>query len=173
MTLLLCLIGLGAVLLQMVLPAWFSLTGLHLAMVCLPPVYAVFYMGLPQALFLAVSLGLAQDILSPGMPGLGPLSIGLMLALLSTQRRLVRVEGGLLAMLLILLGTFFYLVLDYLFFSARLGRWHWPLDLAVRMVGESLVNALLLPPFTWAMDFVQSRWHGEKWKRRYLSYADS
>jgi rod shape-determining protein MreD len=173
MTFVLYLSGVFLLLVEMVTPAFSPRLTLHVALVCLPIFYAVFYMGTSRALVLATALGLTLDLLSPPAPGVSVVTLGITVGLLASQRRLVRSEGGLFTILLGLLATFFYLALDYLIFSARLGRWYWPLDLSVRLVVESILNALLLIPYTVLIHSLQKMWHGEKWRRRYLNYADT
>jgi cell shape-determining protein MreD len=149
MTLILILWGIMGILFQMLLPPIYLGVDLHPPVVTLAVIFTALYMGLARALVLSGVLGVTMDLLSPSFPGISIISLALLAILVFSQRKIVHYGQLPAGMLMTLIGVFFYLIVDYLLFSAQLNRWRWPFALWNQMVFNSVICALIAPLFYW------------------------
>ena len=96
--------------------------------------------------------GLLHDILVPHAPGMGPLLWGATIFLVRSQRLWIRDRSWSMLMLMGLAASFFYIGLDRLLFLASQGFWSWNLELSVKMLTLSIVNAFVCPLVVKAID---------------------
>ena len=119
------------------------------------PVFLV-YASLRFSPFALVSFillgGLLHDILVPHAPGTGPLLWGATAFLIRSQRLWIRDRSWSMLMLMGLAASFFYIGLERLLFLASQGFWSWNLELSVKMLTLSIVNAFVCPLVVKAID---------------------
>jgi hypothetical protein len=89
--------------------------------------------------------GLLHDILVPHAPGMGPLIWGCTIFLVRSQRLWIRDRSWSMLMLRGWAASFFYIGLERLLFLASQGFWSWNLELSVKMLTLSIVNAFVCP----------------------------
>ncbi len=145
-------IGLLALLAQMILPAhlpFLSHVGFGSALIPLVVIYASLELGDERAPVLAGLLGLLLDLTAPPSHRLGTsvLILASLSALIITQTH--RPESHLWHMRLtfVLVGTFAFLLLQYLFSQLETGRWYWPLSVWSKITFASLFNLIVFPLF--------------------------
>jgi cell shape-determining protein MreD len=151
------LIGLGvlALLAQMILPVIFALTvpvlnvfGFDAVLVPLVVIYASLELGDERALLVAAILGLLLDLsTSSSRLGTSMLILVSISALIATQAQKPEAHHWLFQMVFVLVGTFAYLLVDYIFILAETSRWTWPFDLWSKIIFASLLNLVLSPLF--------------------------
>ncbi len=152
----LLLIGVAALLAEMILPVIFSVTfpvlnvlGFGSALIPLVVIYASLELGDERAPLLACALGLLLDLNLTSYHHLGcsGLLLGLLSLLIVTQARKPPAHLWIFRLTFVLVGTFGYLVLDCLITQVELGRWHWPLAAWSKITFSSLLNLVLYPIF--------------------------
>lgn len=143
------LLGSIALVSQMFLPHLTEMLAIRPAPLPLVIIYGALAMNGLSIFGITVILGLMLDLLSPQTPGLSILSLSLLAWLMTSQRIFFRVDRWDIQILLALIGTFFYLIVDYLLYSAQLHQWLWPFSLWTKMVFSSMLNALVSPLFFW------------------------
>jgi cell shape-determining protein MreD len=146
------LIGMAALLAQMELPVIFpvlDLAGVGSALIPLVVIYASLELGDERAPVVAVLLGLMLDLASPSSHRLGisVLLLGSLSVLIITQAHKVEMAHWMMRLTYVLVGTFAYMVLNYLFILIENGRWYWPLDVWSKITLASLFNLILSPFF--------------------------
>ncbi|MCE0497586.1 MAG: hypothetical protein LV481_06540 [Methylacidiphilales bacterium] len=148
------ILGVAALLAEMVLPVIFSVTfpvlnalGIGTALIPLVVIYASLELGDERAPMLACALGLLLDLTSSHHLGSSVLLLGVLSLLIVTQARKPLAHLWIFRLTFILVGTFGYLVLDYLITQVELGRWYWPLDAWSKITFASLANLVLCPFF--------------------------
>jgi len=157
MIVVLALLGLAAIVLQMVLPK-LPLMEVHPFLVALPVLYGAMRMGGFRPYYLAIGLGLAIDLLSPQKFGTGALVLSVLVVLVRVQRANFPFDLYGSVALLALLATFGALLLDYLLFCWQSGNWDWRFPMWVRMIWVAVVNLVLAVPFAALGDLVLVRW---------------
>jgi len=89
--------------------------------------------------------GLLHDAVVPDIPGTGPLLWGATIFLVRSQRLWIRDGSWSMIMLMGLVASFFYIGFSRFLFLATQGFWSWNLELSVKMLTLSIVNALVCP----------------------------
>jgi rod shape-determining protein MreD len=151
-------VGLLALLAQMILPVHFpllTLIGFGSALIPLVVIYASLELGDERAILVAGVLGLLLDLNSP-LPhrlGISVLILCSLSALIVTQAHKPESHQWLFRLTFVLVGTFAYLLLDYLFKLVETGRWSWPLDVWSKITFASLLNLILCPFFFFVVGF--------------------
>jgi rod shape-determining protein MreD len=137
----LLVVGVLALVLQRTLPPLFGQVQPHL--VALVIIYAAYRLRDARVFLLTVMLGLIMDLLSLQNLGSSTLTLSLLAGFVLLQPwDNPRLHFSML-LLMVLIGTFFYRITDYLLYSAQAGRWKWTFGLSTRMVFDSILNAFL------------------------------
>lgn len=150
-------IGILCLLAQMILPAHFhllSVIGFGSALIPLVVIYASLELGDERAPILAGLLGLMLDLTSSHRLGISVLILSSLSALIVTQTQRPESHQWVFRLAFVLIGTFAYLLLDYLLTLAETARWHWPLDVWSKITFASLLNLLLSPFFFVTVGFL-------------------
>ncbi len=143
-------IGTLALLAQMILPAHFpilSVVGFGSALVPLVAIYASLELGDERAPIVAGILGLFLDLITQHRLGNSVLVLGLLSFLIVTQAQKPESHQWLFRLTFVLVGTFAFLLLDYVLRLAETARWYWPLDVWSKITFASLLNLALAPLF--------------------------
>ncbi len=145
-------IGILALLAQMVLPVVFpflSHIGFESALVPLVIIYASLELGDFRALILAALLGLILDLASSPSHHLGNSVLVLvsLSALIATQAEKRESHTWPFRLLFVLVGSFTFFLLNYVLILAETGRWLWPLAVWGKITFGSLLNLILCPLF--------------------------
>jgi len=143
-------VGTMAVLAQMILPVIFpmlSMVGFGSALVPLVVIYASLELGDERAPILAGILGVFLDLTSSDRFGTSVLVLCSLSALIVTQANRPEAHTWLFRLTFVLVGTFAFLMLDYILILAETGRWLWPLAVWSRITFASLLNLALSPFF--------------------------
>jgi len=144
-------LGVLALLAQMILPVHFpilTLIGFSSALVPLVVIYSSLELGDARALLVAGILGLLLDLTSTHHRlGLSVLVLFSLSALIVTQAHKPESHQWLFRLTFVLVGTFVYLLLDYLIILAETARWSWPLIVWGKITFGSFLNLLLAPLF--------------------------
>ncbi len=143
MTVVVIFLGLVGLVTQMLLPSWARFFDIEPNFPVLAVIYASFALRNRNVVIVCIVMGLCLDLLSPQRLGLSILSLGMVALLMFSQRRAIAAERWEYRMVLILAGTYFYLMIDYLLYSLQMQRWDWPATLWGRMLYPSLLNAVL------------------------------
>jgi len=150
----LLVIGVLAVFAQMFLPVIFSISlpalnvmGIGTGFVPLVVIYASLELGDERAPILAAALGLFLDLLCHSHLGTQMLILTSLSALITTQAHRPEAHHWAFELVFVLVGTFAYLLLDYIFILAETARWSWPLDVWSKITFPSLFNVILSPVF--------------------------
>jgi cell shape-determining protein MreD len=146
----LLLIGTGALLAQMILPVIFpilSVVGFGSALVPLVVIYASLELGDERAPILAGILGVFLDLTSSHRFGTSVLVLSSLSALIMTQAHKTETHSWPFRLTFALVGTFAFLLMDYLLILVETARWYWPLAVWSKITFASLVNLVLAPPF--------------------------
>jgi len=151
-------IGTLALLAQMILPVPFQILnviGFSSALVPLVVIYASLELGDEKALFLAAILGLLLDLtVTSHRLGASVLALTSISALIITQAQKPESHHWLFRLTYVLVGTFAFLLLDYLFMLAETSRWYWPLDVWSKITFASLLNLAIAPLFFYLVGFL-------------------
>jgi cell shape-determining protein MreD len=145
-------IGVMALLGQMILPVVFPVLGeigLGSALVPLVVIYASLELADERAPILAGILGLLLDLNSaePERLGTSVLVLSGLSALIVTQAQRPEAHTWLFRLTFVLVGTFAFLLVDYLLILAETTRWLWPLAVWSKITFASLLNLFLSPFF--------------------------
>ncbi len=145
-------LGVLALLAQMILPVIFAVTvpalnvfGFGASLVPLVVIYASLELGDERAPLVAVLLGLLLDLNSSARLGTSMLVLGSLSAMIATQTQRPEAHQWMYQMAFVLVGTFAYLLLDYLLILAETARWSWPFDVWSKITFASLLNLVLSP----------------------------
>ncbi len=141
-------LGLLALLAQMVLPLIFPLLsalGFGSALVPLVIIYASLELGDARAPFIAGVLGLFLDLTSFHRLGTSVLILSSISALLVTQAPKAAAHTVVFHLIFVMLGTFAFLFLDYLFILVETTRWFWPLDVWSKITFATILNVIISP----------------------------
>lgn len=137
------IVGFLAIIAQMFFPSWSIFFEMEPHLPVLIIIFACFILQGNWAFFVATVLGIGLDLLSPQKIGLSSISLIITTALMLTQRRTIQSERWGNRILLIIAGTYFFLMIDYLLYSLQLQRWMWPSSLWYRMLFPAFFNAVL------------------------------
>jgi len=144
-------LGIVALLAQMILPVHFpilSIIGFDSALIPLVVIYASLELGDEWAIFVAGILGLLVDLSSTSHRlGSSVLILCLLSTLIVSQAHKPESHQWLFRLTFVLVGTFTFLLLDYLFNLMETGRWVWPLSVWSKITFASLLNLILCPLF--------------------------
>ena len=143
-------IGCMALLAQMILPVIFpalNVVGFGSALIPLVVIYASLELGDLRAPVLAGCLGLLLDLTSSQRFGTSILILSSLSTLIVTQAHNAESHHWYFRMTYVLVGTFAFLLLDYLFILMETSRWYWPLDVWSKITFASLFNLVLSPFF--------------------------
>lgn len=143
-------LGLLALLAEMILPAHFLILsgiGFSSALVPLVVIYASLELADERAPILAGILGLFLDLASSHRLGVSVLILSALSALIVTQAHRPESHLWVFRLTFVLVGTFSFLLLDYLFTLAETARWYWSLAVWSKITFASILNLLLFPPF--------------------------
>jgi rod shape-determining protein MreD len=147
-------IGILALFAQMILPVIFAVTfpalnvfGFGSALIPLVVIYASLELGDERAPLLAAVLGLLLDLTSSYRLGTSMLVLTSLSALIATQAQKTEAHHWAFELVFVLVGTFAYLLLDYIFILVETARWYWPLDVWSKITFASLLNLVLSPFF--------------------------
>jgi cell shape-determining protein MreD len=149
------LIGILALFAQMILPVILAVTfpalnvfGLTSGLIPLVVIYASLELGDIRAPILAAVLGLLVDLASQSSHlGNSMLVLTSLSTLIATQARKPEAHHWAFQLIFVLVGTFLYLLLDYILILAETQRWAWPLDVWSKITFASLTNLILCPAF--------------------------
>ena len=149
------LIGIVALLAQMILPVILAETfpalnvfGVTSGLIPLVVIYSSLELGDIRAPILAAVLGLLVDLASQSSHlGNSMLILTLLSVLIATQAQKAEAHHWAFQLIFVLVGTFSYLLLDYILILAETQRWAWPLDVWSKITFASLTNLLLCPFF--------------------------
>jgi cell shape-determining protein MreD len=148
----LLIIGVLAVLAQMVLPVMFPILGkigFDAALVPLVVIYASLELGDERAPIVAGLLGVMLDLNLSQHFGTSVIVLFSLSALIVTQANRPETHTLPFRLVFVLVGTFSYLLLTYLFVLVEASRWTWPLAVWSRITFGTLLNLLLAPLFFW------------------------
>ena len=143
-------IGVLALLAQMILPVVFPLlnvVGLGSALVPLLVIYASLELGDERAPILAAILGLLLDLVSYDRLGNSVMVLVSLSALIATQAEKSESHTWPFRLLFVLVGTFSFYILSYILILAESGHWSWPLAVWSKITFASLLNLILCVPF--------------------------
>jgi len=144
-------LGVLALLAQMVLPAhipFLNFIGFSSALIPLVVIYASLELGDERALLVAGFLGVLLDLApSPHRLGISALILCTLSALIISQAHKPESHHWLFRLTFVLVGTFAYLVLDYLFVLVETTHWAWPLAVWSKITFATILNLLLCPLF--------------------------
>jgi cell shape-determining protein MreD len=144
-------IGIVALLAQMELPVIFpllDLTGIGSALIPLVVIYASLELGDERAPVLAGLLGLMLDLDGKTHRlGISVLLLTSLSVLIITQAQKAEMRFWAMRLSYVLVGTFGYMIVDYLFIQVENFTWYWPLDVLTKITLASLFNLLLSPFF--------------------------
>ncbi len=143
-------IGTLALLAQMILPVHFPLLnvlGFSSGLIPLVVIYASLELGDAWAILVAGILGLLVDLASSHRMGTSVLILCVLSALIVTQAHKPESHYWLFRLTFVLVGTFAYLLLDYLFILMETMRWSWPLAVWSKIAFASFLNLFLTPFF--------------------------
>ena len=146
----LLVIGVVALLAQMILPVIFPLlnvVGFGSALVPLVVIYASLELGDERAPILAGVLGVFLDLTSSHRMGTSALVLFSLSALIVTQAKRPESHTWPFRVIFVLVGTFTFFLLNYLLILAETARWYWPLAIWSKITFASLLNLLLCPFF--------------------------
>jgi cell shape-determining protein MreD len=163
-------LGLVAIVVEMLVPPVRSVVSVRMVIV---PAVAVFGGLQLRALWpfvVSTGLGFLLDLLTPNSLGVTVISLGAVAALAATQRTLALADRWSYQALLVLAGTFLFLLMDYAFYSLQLGHWNWHLDFWMKAALESLAAAALAPVLFWIFGRMPA-FLGWKVEREEFSYA--
>jgi rod shape-determining protein MreD len=153
----LVLIGLSfiSLILQMTVPPILLGVPSQAQFTALVVIYAALKLRGPQAFFFSVGLGLLTDLLSPQILGTSIISLSLLVAFILLQVESLRLSHWSMQIFAALVGTFLFLILDYLLYIAQIQRWVWPFSLWTKIVFDALVSTcvafLLFPIGDWLL----------------------
>lgn len=146
----LLVIGILALLAQMVLPIIFpilSVVGFGSALIPLVVIYISLELGDERAPILAGFFGLLLDLTSSHRLGTSALILSCLSLLIVSQAHKPESHHWLFRLTFVLVGTFAFLLLDYLCILAETSRWSWPLDVWSKITFASLLNLAISPFF--------------------------
>jgi rod shape-determining protein MreD len=156
----LLVVGVLALLAQMILPVIFpflSLVGFESALVPLVVIYASLELGDERALILAAILGLILDLTSSNHLGTSVLVLVSLSALIATQAEKRESHTWSFRLLFVLVGTFAFFLLNYVLILSETGRWLWPLAVWSKITFASLLNLILCPIFFYLVGLLPRR----------------
>ena len=136
-------LGLIGTIAQMFFPSWAIFFEMEPHLPALAVIYACLVLRSHWVFIVTCVIGFGLDLLSPQKMGLSVLSLTLTSLLMLTQRRTLDAERWETRILLVIAGTYFYQITDYLLYSIQLQRWMWPSSLWYRMLFPSFFNAAL------------------------------
>ncbi len=146
----LLVVGIAAVLVQMVLPVMFpflSLIGFDSALVPLVVIYASLELGDERAPILAGILGIFLDLTESHRLGTSMLVLFSLSVLIVTQANRPESHTWVFRVLFVLVGTFAFFLMNYILILAETARWTWPLAVWSKITFASLLNLFLSPFF--------------------------
>ncbi len=144
------LLGLAALLAEMLVPSHFPLLGaigFGSALIPLVVIGVSLELGDERAPVLAFILGFLLDLATDHRLGTSMLILCSISALIITQTSRPEAQLWFVKAAFLLVGTFAFEILDYLFALAESLRWAWPLEAWSKMTFASLLNLLLAVPF--------------------------
>jgi len=165
------LLGWMAVIAQMTLPQISWLVGAPPALLALMIIYGALELPGLWIFFITALLGFYVDLLSPNRLGTSVISLSLLGGIILTQKP-TRVAQRLdYRLLLVMVGTFLYLCVDYVFHLLQIGRFNWPFGLWSVMALSAVLNACLalclFPLLNWFGRMMG--WRGREQAPRYAS----
>ncbi len=147
-------VGVLALLAQMILPVIFAVTfpalnvfGFSSALIPLVVIYASLELGDERAPLVAALLGLLLDLTSHYHLGTSVLLLVSLSALIVTQAQKPLAHHWIYQAGFVLVGTFAYFLMDYVFILVETQRWTWPFDLWSKIIFATLLNLVLSPFF--------------------------
>ena len=146
----LLVVGIVAVLVQMVLPVMFpflSLIGVDSALVPLVVIYASLEIGDERAPILAGILGIFLDLTASHRLGTSMLVLFSLSVLIVTQANRPESHTWVFRILFVLVGTFAFFLMNYILILVETARWTWPLAVWSKITFASLLNLVLSPFF--------------------------
>ena len=141
-------LGILALLAQMILPTHFRVLGsigLGSALIPLVVIYASLELGDERAPVLAGLLGFMLDLTTSHRLGISILILSSISALIVTQSHRTESYQWPFRLTFVMVGTFAYLLLDYLFFQLETSRWSWPLTVWSKITFACILNLILYP----------------------------
>jgi rod shape-determining protein MreD len=110
-------------------------------------IYASLELGDERAPILAILLGLLLDLSlhDPHKLGTCMLMLGSLSTLIVSQAHRRESHHWIFRIIYVLIGTFAYQLVDYVFLLAETSRWYWPLDVWSKITFASLLNVILSP----------------------------
>lgn len=126
-------------------PGW--LQGANWALMPLLVIYATLFLASYQAWIITFIIGVLIDLFSESRLGSSTACLLAVVMLLQTQYLERWRKQWYAQMFLALVGTMFFLILDYLSFSLQRGRFVYSEGILFKMTMASLFNALLAPFF--------------------------
>ena len=164
----LLVIGMAALLAQMILPVIFptlNVVGFGSALVPLVVIYASLELGDERAPILAALLGLFLDLTNSSQRlGTSVLILFSLSALIATQASKPESHTWPFRLVFVLVGTFLFYLMDYVLDLAETARWYWPLSVWTKITFASLMNLFLCPFFFFLVGLPPRLWG---WKPTY------
>ncbi len=145
MILFLLFLGELSLLMQMVLPSVAWLGGMRPAFLALVVIYGTLSLEGLSIFIVTTFLGLSLDLLSPNHLGISVVSLSLLAALILTQCELHLARKWYYQALLVLIGTFFYVMVDYGLYLMQIGHLLFPSWLWTATALVSVFNAVISP----------------------------
>jgi rod shape-determining protein MreD len=124
-------------------PAWFL--GAEWGLNVLVVIHATIYLSRAHAWLLAVMVGFLSDVLSQSQLGATSFALLCVTWLLQTQNLTRWRHRWYAQVFLAMVGTLFFLLLDYFSFCIHQGRWLFTMGLLHKMIFSSAINALIAP----------------------------
>ncbi len=140
--------GVAALLAQMVLPLAFpilNVVGFGSALIPLIVIYASLEVGDETIPVVAGLLGLLLDLVTGHRLGLSVLILTSISALIVTQAQKPESHNWVVRLTFVLVGTFLFMLLNYLMILVETARWAWPLDVWSKIAFASILNVILCP----------------------------
>ena len=142
--------GVVALLAQMILPLALpilNVVGFGSALVPLIVIYGSLEIGDETMPVVAGLLGLLLDLLAgPGHHlGISVLILTSLSALIVTQAQKPESHNWVVRLTYVMVGTFLFMLLNYVMSLVETGRWWWPLDVWSKIAFASILNLLLCP----------------------------
>ena len=153
----LLVVGIVALLAQMILPVIFpflNVVGFGSALIPLLVIYASLELGDERAPVLAGILGLCLDLTSSHKLGISVLVLFSLSALIATQASKPESHTWPFRLVFVLVGTFAFFLMSYILILAEAARWYWPLAVWSRITFASLLNLLLCPFCFWLVGLI-------------------
>lgn len=148
--------GLALIVLQLFIPkiVFFDVRPFLLT---IPVTYAALRLSWTQALSLAVGLGFLLDVFSSQRLGYSSIVLVILVLFILSQTENLKFDYWPHTILLTLLASFLYFLVDYLLFCLQVQTWRWPFWVWFQMVSQSVLSTFLALPVYALFDLIHTR----------------